>query len=481
MSLDTLETFPAGSERIGLVALTRASLVYALGGLAYKGVALVTIPLLARLLSPAALGLLDLAALLASLVGLIAVLGTDQAVAFHEPRSDAEGALWGSALAIVTVVGAAVAATTVTLQVPLAAALTGDGANGPIIAAAGVYGAVVGLTVTGLNAVRLRGSPTAYAIASFVLVTVEMGIALAIAWLGLGAVALLVLGWAAGGTLVLVAVLVRFLPRLHLPSLALVRRLAGYGGPLVPAAVAWLAGDAWIRGTLARGVDLAALGEYGIAYRVASVLGLVVTGFGVAWYPYLYRSPASEVVARASQALEFLILVLAAFGVAVTALAPEIIAIIAGPQYAEARHAVAPLTGGMVALGAAVLLGAVIGTSGSTRRVALAAGLGAIVQLVGSFPLVPAFGLTGAALASMAGYASAALLLGVIEMRVLAGRSMVTMAGIVALAVAGLGGASALSESPLVLRAVMVVAFAIMAAVVAMRVNPGWGWTRPTT
>jgi O-antigen/teichoic acid export membrane protein len=473
MSLDTLETFPAGSERIGLVALSRASVVYALGGLAYKGVALVTIPLLARILSPAELGLLDLAAVIATLIGLVVVLGTDQAVAFHEPRSDSQPELWGSAVVIVVATGAALAATGAILQVPLAEALTGDSANGPIVAAASAYGAVVALTATGLNAVRLRGSPGAYAIASFVLVTAEMGIALAIAWLGLGSVALMVLGWTAGATLVLLAILVRFLPRLHAPNVATIRRLVAYGAPLVPAAVAWLLGDALIRGTLAREVEVSALGEYGIAYRLASVLGLAVTGFAVAWYPYLYRSPASEVAPRAAQALGMLILALATLGVAVTALAPEIIAVVAGSAYAAARVAVAPLAGGMVALGAFVLVGAVVGASGSTRRVAIAALIGAAIQVAGSLILVPVLGLFGAALASLIGYAVSALLLGATEVRVLAGRGAVVTVGVVIMTVAGLVAATAIGPAPLILRIVLVVIYALLAAVVARAISRG--------
>jgi O-antigen/teichoic acid export membrane protein len=471
MSLDTLETFPAGSERIGLASLSRQSLVYALGGLAYKGVALVTIPLLARLLSPADLGLLDLAAILASLVGLVAVFGTDQAVAFHEPRTDSPGELWGSALTTIVLAGAFIAATAAVLQVPLATVLTGDGANGPIVAAAGAYGAVVALTATGLNAVRLRGSPVAYAIASFVLVTSEMAIALTIAWLGLGSVALMVLGWAAGATLVLVAVLLRFLPRLHRPSVATIRRIAGYGAPLVPAAVAWLIGDAWIRGALARDVELTALGEYGIAYRVASLLGLVVTGFGVAWYPYLYRSPAPDIVPRASQALGMLILALGWLAVAVTALAPEIIAVVAGPAYAGAREAVAPLAGGMIALGTFVLLGAVVGSSGSTRRIAIAAGIGMAIQIAGSVPLVSAFGLFGAAWASLIGYACAALLLAATELRLLQGRNALSLLLTVMFALVGLVTASALSGFSVLVRLGIVVIGAMFAVAVAKGLN----------
>ena len=69
---------PERSERplVNLLGLARQSAVYALGGFAYKGLAILAVPLLARLLSPAELGLLDAAAITASLLGLVAGLGT---------------------------------------------------------------------------------------------------------------------------------------------------------------------------------------------------------------------------------------------------------------------------------------------------------------------------------------------------------------------------------------------------------------------
>ena len=78
--------------RPSAVALTplqlgRASVTYALGGLAYKGVALLSVPILARLLTPAQLGLLDLAVVLASVVALAVAIGMDQGIPFLEPRS----------------------------------------------------------------------------------------------------------------------------------------------------------------------------------------------------------------------------------------------------------------------------------------------------------------------------------------------------------------------------------------------------------
>lgn len=411
MGLDTLETFPADAERRSLGSLGRASLVYALGGFAYKAIALISIPLLARLLSPAELGLLDFAALLASLIGILAVAGSDQAVAYFEPRVADAGELWGSALVVVGLAGGALAVVSIVAQGPLAGLLTGDPLNGPTIASAGVYGLVVASTATVLNAIRLRGTPVAYAFASFAIVTLEMTGALLVAVGDLGGVALMVLGWAIGAVIILVPAAARYMPRPRWPGMKTVRGVVAFGGPLVPMAVAWLAADAATRAVLAQAAGLDALGQYGIAYRIASALGLVVTGFGVAWYPHLFRRSDQSVTETASRALVVVIPALAGIGAGLIATAPETIALIAGSEYLGGRAAVPSLVGGMVGLGVFVLLGAVVGTRGSTTPLGLTALAGGLIQIAGSVTLVPALGVAGAGLASLLGYVAAALAL----------------------------------------------------------------------
>src|SRR5688500_20303368 len=94
---------PSAAPTLGVRSLAGMSLVYALGGLAYKGVAVVTVPILARLLTPAELGLLDAAAIIAGLIGLAAGLGSEQAVAWRARRTTDWGSLWGMEVALVGV------------------------------------------------------------------------------------------------------------------------------------------------------------------------------------------------------------------------------------------------------------------------------------------------------------------------------------------------------------------------------------------
>jgi len=456
------------SEPMSAFALGRRSLVYALGGLAYKGVALLVVPILARLLTPAQLGLLDLAAVLATIVGLAAALGSDQGAAYLEPRADDDAGVWASTLAIIGTISAAALIGVALVARPMAELLTGDPANGVLVIAAALYGGVVALTTTALNAIRLHGTPRSYAVASFAIVSVEMGAALVIAWAFEFPVILMILAWAGGALLVVVPLLLRYVPRFGRPRMATVRRLAAFGMPLLPAAMAWLVGDAWIRATLAREVELGALGEYGIGYRIASVIALGVTGFGVAWQPYIYRSPSGAVAERATGMLTYLVLALGALSVALTALAPEVIAVVAGESYAGATAVVAPLSAGAVALGAFVLVAAVVGASGSTRRVAVAALMGLAVQLLAAGPLIEPIGLAGAGLASLAGYLVAVAVLLVGERNLISGRGGATLMMAAVVVAAGLALAAASLDSGLLSRGALAVGFAATAAASAM-------------
>ncbi|MGI8828259.1 MAG: lipopolysaccharide biosynthesis protein [Candidatus Limnocylindria bacterium] len=457
------------NQPMDVVALGRRSLTYALGGLAYKGVALLALPVLARILSPAQLGLLDLAAVLATMVGLVAVLGTDQGVAYVEPRSDGKAGVWSSALVLVSAIAGGLLLAALLFGDSLAALLTGRLDNHYIIVAAAVYGWVFALTLTALNAIRLHGSPRTYALASFAVVSAEMTAALLIAWRVASPVGLIVLSWAGAALLVTAPLLIRFVPSFDRPRAATVRRLVSFGAPLVPATVAWVIGDAWIRGVVARGLDLSALGEYGIASRIASVALLVATGFAVAWQPYMFRSPAEEVRQRAGSALPSVILGLGLLAVGLTLLAPEIVMVVAGDAYAGAADVVAALSAGAVALGVFSLLAAVTAAEGRTRRVGLAALAGVAVQFLSAPALVAVMGLPGAGVASFGGYAVALAMLATAHRELLRRGSPSIVGLVTGLVAAGLVAADLLQDWHLVLRCTLMLAVGILAAAVMDR------------
>ena len=479
---DSAERIPERSERplLNLLGLARQSAVYALGGFAYKGLAILAVPLLARLLSPAELGLLDAAAITASLLGLVAGLGTEQAVAWMESRVPDERRLWASALSMVGALSLIIVGVAAFAREPLAQVLTGDARHGNVVVLAAVYGSVMAFTAAALNAIRLRSTPRSYAMGSFAVVTAEMVAALAIAWMVPEPVPWMVLGWALSAAAVTAALLWMHLPGLAWPDLQVVRRLAVFGIPLVPAAIAWLAGDIAIRSALARDASLGTLGEYGIAFRIASVLTLMVAGFAVAWHPFLFRGSSRHVLPNARSAMPPLIAGLGVTAMVISLLGPEVVGVVAGSDYADAAKAVPFLTGGMVALGMFTLSGGVAAASGSTRVIAVVALGGMAVQIALAQPLVQTMGLAGGGLASILGYGVAGLVLTAYAGLANRSRSALSVTAVLAVTTGGLVAANSLMTSPVTLRLVVLLG-AIGLAVLAIRINrvPGGAATDP--
>ncbi|MCA1572843.1 MAG: oligosaccharide flippase family protein, partial [Chloroflexi bacterium] len=103
-----------------LRAVLHDSVQYALGGLAYKAVALLSVPILARLLVPADLGMLDLAVVVALVVAITGAVGLENALARLDAEEPANARLWGSAGLLLTLGVAIVGGAGLTLSAPLA-------------------------------------------------------------------------------------------------------------------------------------------------------------------------------------------------------------------------------------------------------------------------------------------------------------------------------------------------------------------------
>ncbi len=378
------------------------SVQYALGGLAYKAIALISLPILARLVSPAELGLLDLAVIVALVVSGLGTLGLDTALA----RMDAETPdpdVWASAgvvmiagLLLVGLVGAV-------LSVPLSSILLADAEHAGVIASGVLYGCVLGACTMGLNIVRLRSRPRRYATYGFIIVLGEMAGALTLAALG-APVPVIVMGWVLASAIGTAVLFIREHPPIGRPSLTMVKRLLAFGTPLVPAALVWILADVAVRSAVGRELGLDAMGMYGIALRIASVLTLIVAGFALAWHPFLYRSGATEVRDLAYQAAIRLSAALGALAIVLASLAPEVVTVVAGPRYAGAATVVPALALGATLFGMVTLSAAVLGVDFNTRVLAIASGVGAAIQVVCSALLIDRVGLVGAGTATALGY-----------------------------------------------------------------------------
>lgn len=397
----------ANAVKIG-ESLFGRSAVFVAGNLAYKAISLFAVPILARLLAPAELGLLDISVVFAGGIGLVAGAGLENAVARLRASDADEPRVWGSALAVLVVAITFVVVVSALFGPQLSTLLTGTTAHRQLFFAAAVYGSGMAAGTAGLNAVRLRGTAWQYALSAFVLVTAEMGVALALAARVPDPLLRIVYAWSGIGFVGGSILLVWQLRGVRAPNRGTVTGLLRFGLPLVPAALAWVIGDLAIRSTLGQSASLGSLGAYGIAVRIVSVLSLAVAGFGLAWHPHLYAAPPASMMIVARGALLRLAVTLSTLGACLAVASPEIVRFLGGPAYLSATSAVGPLAAGSVFLGVQVVASAAYGTQHRTAPIAVASVLGAATQVVLAPLIIPALGIAGAAIASMAGYVVAA-------------------------------------------------------------------------
>ena len=407
---EPLGPLPVPASAGVLRSVLHDSAQYALGGLAYKAVALLSVPILARLLVPEDLGMLDLAVVVALVVAISGAVGLENALARLDAERPGSPRVWGSAGLLLVLGVACVGGAGLLFSTPLAALLLGSSRNAGVISSGVVYGCVLAFSTMGLNAVRLQRKPRRYALYGFLIVTAEMATALALAAAG-ATVPVIVLGWAAASALGAAVLILREVPRMGPPSTALVRRLARFGLPLVPAGLVWIIGDLGVRALLAHEEGLTALGLYGVAGRLTSVIQLMVVGFGLAWHPFLYRATGAQARHLGQAAAVGLVAGLGGLATILTALSPEVVAIVAGAGYEDAVTLVGGLSAAMVLFGVITAATAVLGVRFAVRSVALASAGGAAFQVLLAAIVVPPLGLGGAGVAVAVGYGITAALL----------------------------------------------------------------------
>jgi O-antigen/teichoic acid export membrane protein len=179
-----------------------------------------------------------------------------------------------------------------------------------------------------------------------------------------------------------------------------------YGLPLIPTALSLWALALIDRVILGRLRNVADVGEYAIANRLASLLVIGMTAFLLALSPFLYsiyaEDPDKERAAR-GRTLTYLAFILCFAGLALTLFSREVIDVLA-PKFHDAYKAVGPLALGTAVYGISAVLGQGISLARRTVHFATLTLIAAGVNIGLNFALIPPFGFVGAAIATAIGY-----------------------------------------------------------------------------
>ena len=387
------------------------SLVYGLTGLATPILGLFTVPFVARSLTTAEYGVLELVMTTVYLAAVFLDMGLssamfryfldvppDQRESRREIVSSALGLMFSSSLAIALV--------SIAISGPIGNAL-GDGGR-TIVILASVTLPLTTLAQLTRETMRLQFKPWRF-FASALLGAIPTAVlaVVAVTWLDLG-----VSGVVGAGVVGLVAsssyglVQARQLLGARFSSSAISRMLA-FGLPLVPGTLSiWgmAYADRLILGAFS-GVD--EVGIYAIANRITQPVGLLASALTIAYYPLMFDlardRPEYERVVRRYMGRASLLLGLC-LSLVLAAAAPELISILA-PGYDRAAQVVGTLG---IGLSLYSLVSVLVGSFLVMKRTGLTAVfciLAAVLNIGLCVSLVPAFGAAGAATGTACGYA----------------------------------------------------------------------------
>jgi O-antigen/teichoic acid export membrane protein/glycosyltransferase involved in cell wall biosynthesis len=394
--------------------LGRHSLIYGIGGLVSRVIAVLLLPVYTRYLTPADYGKIETLLALTTVMGLMLRAGITSAFfRFYFDVEDDDGRLrvlrtsfWftmgGGTLGLVLLLA---------LADPVSTLLFGSADAANLVRAAGValWATVNYEQMTALFRVEERSVAFVCASLANVFLTIGITLLLVVA-MEKGAIGVIV-GNFSGTLIVYLALLGYRREQLGLQfDRGLLREMNRFGIPLVPTALFLWVTNFSDRFFLVKLDDVSEAGLYSVGVRVASAMVLLLTAFRMAWPAFAY-SIKEEREARRTYAyvLTYLTVVTAWVALALTLLSPWLVELLAAPKFAESSRVVGPLAFATVAYGAYIVIAIGVGRARRTQFNWVVTGAAAAVNVALNLALIPPYGMMGAAIATVAAYSTMAV------------------------------------------------------------------------
>ena len=394
--------------------LGRHSLIYGIGGLVSRVVAVLLLPVYTHYLTPADYGKIETLIALTTVLGIVLRAGISSA--FFRFYFDAENAaarrtvlrtsFWftmgGGTLGLALLLAFAD---------PISDLLFGTTNAANLVRAAGValWATVNYEQLTSLFRVEERSVAFVCASLANVVLTIAITLVLVV-WLEKGAVGVIV-GKFSGTLIVYLALLGFRREQLGLQfDRGLLREMNRFGIPLVPTALFLWVTNFSDRFFLVKLSDVSEAGLYSVGVRVASAMVLLLTAFRMAWPAFAY-SIRDEDEARRTYAyvLTYMTLVTSWVALGLTLFAPWLVDLLAASRFAESSRVVGPLSFAAVAFGAYIVVAIGVGRIRRTQFNWVVTGAAAAVNVALNLTLIPRYGMMGAAVATVAAYVTMAI------------------------------------------------------------------------
>ena len=406
----------SGARGLGgqLGRLGRHSLIYGIGGLVSRVLAVLLLPVYTHYLTPADYGKIETLIALTTVLGIVLRAGISSAFFrfyFDAPDDAARRTVLRTSFWFTMVAGTLGLALLLALADPISELLFGTSGSANLVRAAGValWATINYEQLTSLFRVEERSVAFVGASLANVLLTIGATLVLVV-WLEKGAIGVIV-GNFSGTLLVYLALLGFRREQLGLElDRGLLRSMNRFGIPLVPTALFLWVTNFSDRFFLVALADVAEAGLYSVGVRVASAMVLLLTAFRLAWPAFAYSIRDDDEAKRTyAFVLTYLTVVTAWVALGLTLLAPWIVDLLAAPRFAESSRVVGPLAFASVAFAAYIVVAIGVGRVRRTQFNWVVTGAAAVVNVVLNLVLIPPYGMMGAAIATVAAYVTMAL------------------------------------------------------------------------
>ncbi|MBI5311283.1 MAG: oligosaccharide flippase family protein [Actinobacteria bacterium] len=395
--------------------LARTGTAYTASSVLAKLIALFTLPIYTRHVSPAGFGAVEILATTVIVLSIFFRLGAIEAVLRfyflqdeYDPRQVVRTGFWG--LTVTTTAGVLVS---FAFAPQLATLLLRDmpGADTLVRIAIGWFWfATFYELLLALYRVEERAGSYALATVTNVLITVPLTVYLVVGR-DLGAEGLL-LGNAVGTAIVVTGLFVVHAAagRLAAPGLPLARPMLKFGLPTVPGEISLYALN-WVDRLLlvnipaSRTAGLAAAGLYSVAYKFAQGVTMFVRAFQLAWPPLAYSIKAdAEARVVYGRVLTYYLLVTGGVVTGLALISRWLARAFVSDAFFESYRAVPLVATGVVLYGAYLVLVSAVARMGKTGSLFPVAAAGLAVNVGLGFLLIPSEGIVGAGLALIGAY-----------------------------------------------------------------------------
>ena len=393
-----------------LKRLGKHSVIYGLGGLVSRILAVILLPLYTRYLSPSDYGKVETLIALTTVIGIALSAGIGSAFFrfyFDSPEPAARRRVLRTSFWFIMGTATLGLVVGVALAGEISQLLFGTSKDAELVAASfvGLWAGMNWTQLTNLFRVEERSAAFVSASIANILVTVGATLILVVA-LDKGPIGVIVGNFT--GTLAVYAVLVLYRrEQLGLEfDRNLLRRMNTFGLPLVPSALFLWITNFSDRIFLVKLADVHEVGLYSVGVRIASALVLLLTAFRLAWPAFAY-SIDDDAAARRTYAyvLTYLVVVTTWVATGLALLSPWIVRwITSKPDYESASRVVGPLAFSTVAFAGYMVVAIGVGRSRRTQFNWVVTGVAAVVNIALNLILIPPYGMMGAAIATIAAY-----------------------------------------------------------------------------